>query len=118
MTTPRRVLIMTAHPDDADIMAGGTVARWIDEGHEVYSVMFTRPSVRVGDFRVLSPIDLGIASPANFNAPEPKDRPMGESVDLSDAAVVKSAGGETRVRKGLFADIITQAPGDLQYGQG
>ena len=42
MTTPRRILIMTAHPDDADIMAGGTVARWIDEGHEVHSVMFTR----------------------------------------------------------------------------
>jgi LmbE family N-acetylglucosaminyl deacetylase len=42
MKTPRRILIMTAHPDDADIMAGGTVARWIDEGHEVHSVMFTR----------------------------------------------------------------------------
>lgn len=33
---------MTAHPDDADIMAGGTVARWVDEGHEVRSVIFTR----------------------------------------------------------------------------
>lgn len=37
-----RILLMTAHPDDADIMAGGTVARWIDEGHDVHSVMFTR----------------------------------------------------------------------------
>jgi LmbE family N-acetylglucosaminyl deacetylase len=37
-----RILLMTAHPDDADIMAGGAVARWIDEGHEVYSVVFTR----------------------------------------------------------------------------
>jgi LmbE family N-acetylglucosaminyl deacetylase len=42
MTTQRRILIMTAHPDDADIMAGGTVARWIDEGHEVHSIIFTR----------------------------------------------------------------------------
>ncbi len=39
---PRRILIMTAHPDDADIMAGGTVARWLDEGHEVGYVIFTR----------------------------------------------------------------------------
>ena len=38
----KRILLMTAHPDDADIMAGGTVARWIDEGHDVHSVMFTR----------------------------------------------------------------------------
>ncbi|MGH2392545.1 MAG: PIG-L deacetylase family protein, partial [Candidatus Limnocylindria bacterium] len=33
---------MTAHPDDADIMAGGTVAQWIDEGRDVHAVIFTR----------------------------------------------------------------------------
>ena len=37
-----RILVMTAHPDDADIMAGGTMARWVDEGHEVHLVVFTR----------------------------------------------------------------------------
>ncbi|HEV8529982.1 MAG TPA: PIG-L deacetylase family protein [Methylomirabilota bacterium] len=36
-----KILLMTAHPDDADIMAGGTVARWLDEGHEVCSAIFT-----------------------------------------------------------------------------
>jgi LmbE family N-acetylglucosaminyl deacetylase len=41
-TAARRVLLMTAHPDVADIMAGGTVARWIDEGREVHSLIFTR----------------------------------------------------------------------------
>src|SRR5439155_25891638 len=38
----RRHVVMCAHPDVADIMAGGTVARWIDEGHKVHLVMFTR----------------------------------------------------------------------------
>lgn len=38
----KRVLLMTAHPDDADIMAGGTVATWLEAGHEVHSVIFTR----------------------------------------------------------------------------
>jgi LmbE family N-acetylglucosaminyl deacetylase len=38
----QRILIATAHPDDADIMAGGTVARWLDDGHAVHSVIFTR----------------------------------------------------------------------------
>jgi LmbE family N-acetylglucosaminyl deacetylase len=37
-----KILLMTAHPDDADIMAGGTIARWTDEGHDVHSVIFTR----------------------------------------------------------------------------
>ncbi len=37
-----KILVMTAHPDDADIMAGGTMARWVDEGHEVHLAMFTR----------------------------------------------------------------------------
>jgi LmbE family N-acetylglucosaminyl deacetylase len=38
----KRILIVTAHPDDADIMAGGSQARWSDDGHEVHSVIFTR----------------------------------------------------------------------------
>jgi LmbE family N-acetylglucosaminyl deacetylase len=38
----RRILLMTAHPDDIDIQAGGTVARWVGDGHEVHSVIFTR----------------------------------------------------------------------------
>lgn len=38
----RRILVATAHPDDADIMAGGTVARWLHEGHEVRYAIFTR----------------------------------------------------------------------------
>lgn len=36
-----RVLVMIAHPDDAEVHAGGTVARWVDEGHEVHYVLFT-----------------------------------------------------------------------------
>ena len=41
-TDRRKILLMTAHPDDADIMAGGAVAGWVDEGHDVQSVIFTR----------------------------------------------------------------------------
>ena len=33
---------MTAHPDDVDFGAGGTVASWTDEGHRVEYCLVTR----------------------------------------------------------------------------
>lgn len=42
MTGRKRILVITAHPDDADVHAGGTIARWADEGHEVHSAILTR----------------------------------------------------------------------------
>ena len=39
--TPLRVLVVTPHPDDAEIWCGGTLARWIQEGAEVHYVLCT-----------------------------------------------------------------------------
>ncbi len=41
MSTPPRVLIIGAHPDDADIKAGGTAAKWCDLGAVVRLVSLT-----------------------------------------------------------------------------
>lgn len=38
---PLRILIIGAHPDDADIKAGGTAAKWSALGHEVRMVSLT-----------------------------------------------------------------------------
>lgn len=35
-----RILVIDAHPDDGEISAGGTIARFVHEGHEVTSVYF------------------------------------------------------------------------------
>ena len=40
--TPQRVLAIYAHPDDPEISAGGTLARWADAGAEVSVVITTR----------------------------------------------------------------------------
>jgi len=39
---PARVLAIYAHPDDPEISAGGTLARWADAGSEVHVVVTTR----------------------------------------------------------------------------
>jgi LmbE family N-acetylglucosaminyl deacetylase len=39
--TPRRVLVVTPHPDDAEIGCAGVVARWVREGAEVVYLLCT-----------------------------------------------------------------------------
>lgn len=51
-TTPRpfrRALVVVAHPDDAEFGAGGTVARWVEEGTEVRYVVLTDGSAGTPD---------------------------------------------------------------------
>ena len=36
-----RVLVIVAHPDDAEFWAGGTIARWTDAGIEVTYCVLT-----------------------------------------------------------------------------
>lgn len=35
------ILCLVAHPDDAELMAGGTIAKWVKEGHKVDVLTFT-----------------------------------------------------------------------------
>jgi len=55
---PPRILVITAHPDDVDISAGGTVARWAREGKEVRYVLCTSGN-RGSDDPEMTPERLG-----------------------------------------------------------
>lgn len=41
MISPARVLVMSPHTDDAELGCGGTMARWIEEGAEMYTAAFS-----------------------------------------------------------------------------
>lgn len=41
MPTFSSAVVLFAHPDDAEFMCGGTVARWVNEGCEVHYVVIT-----------------------------------------------------------------------------
>ena len=42
LPTPRRVLVVAAHPDDIEFGAAGTIARWVGEGARVRYLVATR----------------------------------------------------------------------------
>jgi LmbE family N-acetylglucosaminyl deacetylase len=55
MTNPiRTVLVVVAHPDDAEFGCGGSVARWVKEGKEVTYVILTNGDKGSGDRRMTS----------------------------------------------------------------
>ncbi len=54
MTQTCDVMILAAHPDDAEFGAAGTVARWVNEGREVVYVICTNGDKGSGD-RSLTP---------------------------------------------------------------
>lgn len=41
MDAIQSVLVLSAHPDDVELMCGGTLARWIGEGKKVHVLSFT-----------------------------------------------------------------------------
>jgi LmbE family N-acetylglucosaminyl deacetylase len=56
-TTQGRVLFVAAHPDDADFLAGGTIARLVKEGRETAYVIVTNGNKGASD-RGIAPADL------------------------------------------------------------
>jgi len=57
MVKPVQVMVVTAHPDDAEFGAAGTVARWVREGKEVIYVVCSSGEKGTSD-RNVNPEDL------------------------------------------------------------
>lgn len=47
--TIKKVLVIVAHPDDAEFGCGGTIAKWVKEGREVTYVVLTSGNKGSGD---------------------------------------------------------------------
>jgi len=52
--TPRTVLVVTPHPDDAEGASGGTIARWVNEGCKVVYVISTNGDKGSSDLQMTS----------------------------------------------------------------
>ena len=41
MVGQKIIVAVYAHPDDAEFLAGGTLAKWAEEGHQVFAICAT-----------------------------------------------------------------------------
>jgi LmbE family N-acetylglucosaminyl deacetylase len=63
----KNILVITAHPDDLEMSCGGTVAKWVSEGHRVINLVLVA-SVSHAEFLPAAQKHLGyevVAVPAN-----------------------------------------------------
>lgn len=89
---PKRVLIFSPHPDDDVISMGGTLARLVEQGHEVHVAYQTSGSIAVHDDDVFRYIDFVNEFDTTFDA----------GVDHSIPLLKK-----------IQADILNKKPGDI-----
>jgi LmbE family N-acetylglucosaminyl deacetylase len=41
MVIPNRILVLSPHADDGELGCGGTITRWLEEGKDIYYVVFS-----------------------------------------------------------------------------
>lgn len=65
MKIMKSVLVIGAHPDDLECMAGGTVARIVIDGGDVHFITLTKGSWRAPDGKVYREYGIGITEMQN-----------------------------------------------------
>lgn len=68
MLNAKTVFVLAPHADDAEIGCGGTIARLVENGADVYSLVFTKTDERNSEMVNAANI-LGITKCYNFNLP-------------------------------------------------
>ena len=47
--TPKKILVILAHPDDPEFFCGGSIAKWIREGNSVHYALLTKGEKGIND---------------------------------------------------------------------
>jgi len=104
---PKRVLILSPHPDDDVISMGGTLCRLVDQGHEVHIAYEVSGDSAVADeavWRTLAFVrDAGLAAPAGRESIEAAIAGYEKDGTLPDAAPGPSWKGLIRRQEAIAA---------------
>jgi len=96
----RRVMVVVAHPDDAEFMAAGTVAKWSREGKEIIYVLCTSGDKGTSDTSV-NPAELAEARRREQQA-------AGEHLGVSEVVFLGYEDGVLQNTLQLRCDVVRQ----------
>ncbi len=97
---PKRVMIIVAHPDDADFMAAGTLAKWARQGSEVYYVLCTSGDKGTSDPEVI-PAELAATR-------EQEQRAAAGVVGARDVVFLRYTDGDLQNTLELRRDLVRE----------
>lgn len=100
MSEVRRILVVVAHPDDAEFGCAGSVARWVADGHEVFYCLLTSGN-RGSDDPAMTPEQLaGIR--------EAEQRAAARSLGVRDVRLLGYPDGELEDTREARRDVVRE----------
>jgi LmbE family N-acetylglucosaminyl deacetylase len=94
----RRILVVVAHPDDAEFGCGGSVARWVGEGCDVYYCLATSGN-RGSDDPAMTPERLAVIR-------EAEQRAAAASLGVRDLVFLGYPDGELEDTRDARRDVV------------
>lgn len=98
MIDGRRILVVVAHPDDAEFGCGGSVARWADDGCEVFYCIITNGN-RGSDDPAMTPERLAAIR-------EDEQRAAARSLGVKDVLFLGYPDGELEDTREARRDVV------------
>ena len=98
--TPERVLVITPHPDDAEVWAGGVISKWVRAGAAVHCVVCTDGSKGSSD------PELGPAELVQLRSRE--QLAAAEILGVSDVVMLGRPDGELEDTSDFRKDLVRQ----------
>lgn len=100
MTDVRRILVIVAHPDDAEFGCAGSVARWVEEGREVFYCLVTNGN-RGSDDAHMTPERLAVIR-------EEEQRAAARTLGVKDLSFLGYPDGELEDTREARRDVIRE----------
>ena len=95
---PRTAMVIFAHPDDAEIGTGATVAKWVSKGTKVVYVLATTGSSGSNDTSMTSEKIVDIRSNEQIEA--------ANAIGVEDIVSLSYVDGELESNRSLLSDLV------------